>query len=231
MSEKTNLGIICTLNDPKVRTVLTNLYESAKKDKFKFIRVGLSLALNKILKKNPTVADQAEIFKDVYIPISPDQGKLAYLTARSINAHHIVEFGTSFGISTIYLASAVRDNGGGLVIGSEIEPSKVKIAEANILNAGLQDYAEVREGDAQETLYNPGGTIDMVLMDGWKDLYLPIIKMLTPHLRKGAVVLADNVINIKKALAPYVAHMQNIDNGFVSVTLTVGHGMEYSVRL
>ncbi len=231
MLEKTDPDTTCSLNEPIIQSILTKLHKEAKKDKIKFLRVGLSMLSDKILKKKPTVTDEAKRFRDVYIPISPDQGRFAYITARSIEAQRIVEFGTSFGISTIYLAAAVRDNGGELVIGSEIEPSKVEIANANIESAGLQNYVNIRKGDAQETLRDPGGTVDMVLLDGWKNLYLPIIKMLTPHLRKGAVVLADNVLNLKKALGPYVAHMQDSHNGFFSVTLPIGHGMEYSVKL
>ena len=90
--------------------------------------------------------------KECYIPVSREQGELLYLTARAIEARHVVEFGTSFGISTVYLAAGVRDNGGGLVIGSEIEPSKQRQAEANLAEADLKEFAEVRLGDALETL-------------------------------------------------------------------------------
>ena len=165
------------------------------------------------------------------MPVSPKQGRLLYLVARSLRAQRIVEFGTSFGISTTYLAAAVRDNGGGVVVGSELEPGKVATARRNLEEAGLSTFVDIREGDAQETLKDPGGTVDMVLLDGFKQLYLSILKMLTPALRQGAVVLADNIFTFRWALAPYVAYVQDPINGFLSVTLFLGDGMEYTVRL
>jgi predicted O-methyltransferase YrrM len=114
-----------------------------------------------------------------------------------------------------------------------MEPGKVRAARANIEKAGLTQFAEVREGDAMKTLATLEGPIDFLLLDGWKDIYLPMIKMLGPRLRPGAVVLADNIYTFKKALRPYVEYMQDRANGFDSVTLPigVGHGMEYSVRV
>jgi predicted O-methyltransferase YrrM len=168
--------------------------------------------------------------KDVYVAITPEQGLFAYLVARSIRARRIVEFGTSFGVSTIYLAAAIRDTGGELVIGSEIEETKAAKALEHLEEAGLSEYVDIRIGDAQQTLANPGGAVDMVLMDGWKNLYLPIIKILAPHLRPGAVVLSDNINTFKRTLAPYVAYMRDLTNGFQSVTLPLGEGLLYSVR-
>ncbi len=69
----------------------------------------------------------------------------------------------------------------------------------------------------------------MVLIDGWKDLYLPILHLLTPKLRPGAVVLADNIFTFKETLRPYVEYMQSGRNGFVSTTLKIADGFEYSV--
>ena len=221
----------CSLNDPKVRQVLDRLHAAARHQKLRLARMALSMGTDMVLGRKLSVAQEAERMKDLYIPLSAKQGTFAYLVARSLAARRIVEFGTSFGISTIYLAAAVRDNGGELVIGSEIEPHKIIKARAHIEEAGLSDYVEIREGDAQETLRDPGGTVDMALLDGWKDLYLPIIKMLTPHLRPGAVVLGDNIKTFRWALAPYVAYMRDTANGFHSVTLPLADGTEYSVRL
>jgi predicted O-methyltransferase YrrM len=97
--------------------------------------------------------------------------------------------------------------------------------------AGLADHAEVRLGDARETLRDLPEPIDLVLLDGWKDLYLPILKLVTPRLRPGAVVLADNIFTFRKALRPYVEWVQSGRNGFVSTTLHVSDGFEYSVHI
>ncbi len=221
----------CSLDDPQVADVLERLHAAAKGQWLEFVVPGLGMVFDWLLGREATVAEEAERMKKLYIPLSPEQGRLAYLVARSLGARRIVEFGTSLGISTIYLAAAVRDNGGGLVIGSEIHPEKIVRARAHIAEAGLADYVEVREGDAQETLADPGGTVDMALLDGWKHLYLPIIKMLTPHLRPGAVVLGDNINTFKKTLTPYVEHVSDTANGFQSVTLSVADGTAYSVKL
>jgi predicted O-methyltransferase YrrM len=161
------------------------------------------------------LSHEVERLRNLYVPVSRKQGELLYLIARSLRAIRIVEFGTSFGISTTYLAAAVRDNGGGLVIGSELEPGKVVTARRNLEEAGLSKFVEIREGDAQETLRDVGGPVDMVLLDGFKSLYLPILKMLA-HLRRGAVVIGDNIF--VRQLSPCVACVQN-PNGFFSVTL------------
>ena len=146
-----------------------------------------------------------------------------------MNAKTIVEFGTSFGISTIYLAAAARANSG-RVVGTELEPRKVKVARENVAQAGLAQFVDIREGDAMKTLATFDQTIDLLLLDGWKDIYLPMIKMLAPKMRAGSVVIADNIFTFKTALRPYVGYMQDRENGFESVTLPLGHGMEYSVR-
>jgi predicted O-methyltransferase YrrM len=222
-----------TLTDPKVTAVLDRLHEEAKNDE---IRAGFKLlpyTVRKLLQRKPSLAEQYHRMANLSIPLSREQGVYAHLVARSIKAKRIVEFGTSFGVSAIYLAAAVRDNGGGLVIGSEFIASKAERARANIEEAGLTDVVEVRVGDAMETLADPGGEIDLLLIDGSKDLYLPILKMLAPHLRVGGVVLADNVLSpfIKKTLASYVAYMQDSRNGFLSVTVPFTSGFEHSIKL
>jgi predicted O-methyltransferase YrrM len=217
------------LDDPRVANTLQKLHARARGDAWIFLRALPAAATAKITGKNLFTALEPH-FKNAYIPVDPNQGKLLYITARAIEAKTIVEFGTSFAISTIYLAAAARASGG-RVIGTEMEPTKVKAARANVAEAGLAQFVDIREGDAMKTLATLEHEIDFLLLDGWKDIYLPMIKMLSPKMRAGAVVLADNIFTFKKTLRPYVAHMQDRTNGFESVTLPIGHGMEYSVRL
>ena len=165
------------------------------------------------------------------MPISRAQGEFLYVVARTIGAQRAVEFGTSFGISTIYLASAIRDNGGDSVIGTELEPSKHRQAEANVKAARLEDVTDIRLGDALQTLREVPEPLDLVLIDGWKELYLPVLDLLKPRLRPGAVVLADNIFTFRKTLRPYVEHMQSGEHGFESTTLPFSSGFEYSVYL
>jgi len=123
--------------------------------------------------------------------------------------------------------------GHGLVtvgIGTEIEPSKCSRATANLKEAGLEQWAEVRLGDALETLREVPEPVDLVFLDGWKDLYLPVLELVKPRLRPGAVVIADNIFTFRKALRPYVEYMQSGNHGFESTTLKIADGFEFSVH-
>jgi predicted O-methyltransferase YrrM len=132
--------------------------------------------------------------KDVHLAVSRETATFLYMLGRSCKARSIVEFGTSFAVSTLHLAAAVKDNGGGgKVIGTEFEPSKVARARATIAEAGLADFVEIREGDALQTLARDlPDSIDLVLLDGAKTLYPPVLALLQPRLRPGALVVADN---------------------------------------
>ena len=95
--------------------------------------------------------DYAELYgrmKNLPLAVSRETGALLYMLARSSGARTIVEFGTSFGISTLHLAAALRDNGGGRLITSEFEPSKAARARDNLTAGGVIDLVEIREGDA-----------------------------------------------------------------------------------
>jgi predicted O-methyltransferase YrrM len=131
--------------------------------------------------------------KDLWLPVSRETGALLYMLARSSGARTIVEFGTSFGISTLHLAAALRDNGGGRLITSEFEPSKVARAREHITEGGLIDLVEIREGDALKTLsVDLPETIDVLLLDGAKALYPEILSLVESRLRQGAFIVADN---------------------------------------
>lgn len=217
-----------SLHRAEVRAVLERLHSDARYDKLRFLTKVPAVLGGLMRGRSINEIVSGGIMSDVYIPVSREQGRLLYLVARTLGARRIVEFGTSFGISTIYLAAAVKDNGGGLVIGSELEPTKHRVATANLAEAGLGAFADVRLGDALETLRDVPEPVDMVLLDGWKDLYLPVLGILAPKLRRGAVVMADNIHLFRKTLAPYVEHMQSGKNGFHSVTLSIADGFEYS---
>jgi predicted O-methyltransferase YrrM len=131
--------------------------------------------------------------KDAYLAVSRETARLIYMLARSTGARSVVEFGTSFGLSTLHLAAGVRDNGGGRVITSEFEPSKAERARANFAAGGLADLIELREGDAVQTLARDlPDQVDLVLLDGAKGLYPAVLALLEEHLRPGALIVADN---------------------------------------
>jgi len=223
------LTAINSLHDPRVANILDQLHEAAKGDRWRMPLKIPRLAFAMLRGKKMWDAITPEMMADVFIPVSRDQGVMLNLLAKLINAQRIVEFGTSFGISTIYLAAAVRDNGGGTVIGTELEPTKHATASRNLDEAGLSDCVDIRLGDAMETLRDIDGPVDMVLLDGWKDLYIPVLELITPKLRPGAVVMADNIFTFKRSLRPYVDYVQNGKNQFESTTLELGEGLEFSI--
>jgi predicted O-methyltransferase YrrM len=167
-------------------------------------------------------------YAENFLNVSQEFGRFLYQCARAVNARRIVEFGTSMGVSTLHLAAALRDMGGGQLIGTELEASKVIRARANVQAAGLTDLVEIREGDALETLKNVGGTVDLVLLDGAFSLYLPVLKLLEPHLRNGAVILAENAF---ESAGGYLAYVRDPANGYLSQPLPIneGRGNEFTV--
>lgn len=217
------------LFDARVQAVLDHLHREARGDKWKFVRRMPMLFWAAASKRLADPDFEHRFFHDVYIPVSRRQGELMYLLARAIRARRVVEFGSSFGLSTIYLAAAVRDNGAGEAIGSELEPAKHSRAMGNIEQAGLGSFARILFGDAMQTFRDIEAPVDLVLLDGWKNLYLPVLQLLTPKLRPGAIVLADNIFTFRKSLRPFVEYMQGGRNGFVSTTLHISDGFEFSV--
>ena len=93
----------------------------------------------------------------------------------------------------------------------------------------MSDYVEIRKGDAMQTLQDIPEPIDLVFLDGWKELYLPVLKLLIPRLNNNAVVLADNIYSFKKALFPCKNFVQSPSNNFISITTPFKSGIEYSV--
>jgi len=167
-----------------------------------------------------------ERLKDFPLPVSRETGVLLYMLARSSGARTIVEFGTSFGISTLHLAAALRDNGGGRLITSEFEPSKVARARSNLADGGLGDLVEIREGDALQTLStNLPDTIDLLLLDGAKALYADILNLLESRLKPGTLIIADNADDSPE----YLAHVRSTANGYVSTPF--GEDVELSMRI
>ncbi|MEH6584825.1 MAG: hypothetical protein V7754_23085, partial [Halioglobus sp.] len=105
-----------------VRVKLDELHAAAKGDRWRFIGMAPKLLLGLARGKPLMEMISSDAMSECFIPISPEQGEFLYVTARAQGAKNIVEFGTSFGISTIYLAAALKDNGVGQVIGTELEP-------------------------------------------------------------------------------------------------------------
>jgi predicted O-methyltransferase YrrM len=177
--------------------------------------------------------------RDKLVALDADKGNLAYVLCRALDARIAVEVGTSFGVSTIYLAAALRDNAAAdvgsaaeprRVIGTEIEITKVAAARTNLAEAGLEDFATVLEGDALVTLAVISGPIDFLLIDTWIPLALPALKLLAPRLRRGAVVMCDNVKQFAKDYRDYTDFIRNPANGFRSMLWPKLGGIELSIK-
>ncbi|MFL9924088.1 class I SAM-dependent methyltransferase [Herbaspirillum lusitanum] len=163
-----------------------------------------------------------------FLNVTPEYGRFLYQIARARKATRIVEFGTSMGISTIYLAAALRDMGGGHLIGTELEAGKAARARANLEAAGLADLVEIREGDARETLADVGGEVDLVLLDGAFSLYLPVLKLLESRLKTGSPILAENAFDQDNI---YLAYVRDPANGYLSqaIPISEGRGNEFTI--
>jgi predicted O-methyltransferase YrrM len=212
MEVLSNIAMKSSLNDAQVTEVLDALYaDAAKSDALRRNTVRGAEAAGK------TEADFYKAARKSYMAVGRDFGNLLYNLARSAKAKTIVEFGTSFGISTIFLASAIRDNGSGKVITTEFEPEKAEQAKRNLVAAGLEQWVEFRVGDALETLSDPPREIDMIFLDGAKSLYFGVLKLLEPQLRSGGIVASDNTDH--DGMAAFLNYIRDSCNGYTSAAI------------
>lgn len=179
-------------------------------------------------RRNPGQRDP-HLYADYGFSIYPEQGDLIYLLCRALGAKRVAEFATSLGFSTLYFAAAIRDNGGGIVVGAELVPQKVEAARRNLADAGLADLVEIRQGDARQTLRDLGGPVDFVLIDGWPgdtpSLSLQVMRIVAPQVRLGGLVMNDN------AEPDYLDYVRDPVNGFRSLSLPLKGGTELSVKV
>lgn len=174
-------------------------------------------------------SERYELYGDAPLAIIREVGELIYALAVRAKARRIVEFGTSLGVSTVYLAAAVRELGGGLVVTSECRVSKATLAERNLADADLGDLVELRVGDALQTLKDFAEPVDLLFLDGRNDLYLSVLALVEPHLAPGALVAADLSAE-DPALIPYLEHVRDPRNGYTSICAPLDDGLELSTR-
>jgi predicted O-methyltransferase YrrM len=175
-------------------------------------------------------ADLGDLLGRAFMPVDRPSGRFLYDLVRMQGSRTVVEFGMSFGISTIHLAAAVRDNGSGRLITTELDAGKVRRGSEHLAEAGLLDVVEIRHGDALETLSDLPGPIDLLFLDGWKVLYLPVLQLLEPKLRPGAAVVADDLVLFPDELASYLEYVRDPAHGYTSVEVPIGDHFELSVR-
>lgn len=209
-----------SLTNPRVQNLLKDLHAEADR-----IDPPILAATEG---KDPR--ERLAMLDGAFIPVDQDAGRFLYALVRGAARGTVVEFGTSFGISTIYLAAAARDGGAGPIITTELHAGKAETARRNFERAGMLDLIDLRVGDALETLKTVTPNVSVVFLDGWKNLYLPVLQLLEPVLRPGALIVADDLNLFPDVLKPYLAYVREPANGYVSVTIPIGDAMELSVR-
>ncbi|HTJ72173.1 MAG TPA: class I SAM-dependent methyltransferase [Actinospica sp.] len=219
---------VSTLNDPRVASALERMFADAARDDENWNR-ALGDQSTAFDFSTATAQQRADTAADIYMPVSVDGGRLLYSLIRAARPTTVVEFGMSFGISTLHLAAAVRDNGVGRVVTTEMSASKAAAARRTFAETGLDDVITVLEGDALETLpAHVADGVGFVLLDGWKDLYLPVLRLLEPHLAPGTLVIGDDAE--MKSVQPYLDYVREPVNGYTSVLFPIEDGMEISCR-
>lgn len=213
------------LDDSTVQAVLAEIFEASREDAEVIQRAQSVVAR---WEAKPSYEQMSDLCRDAALPVRPEVGRLLYMLVRTLPASNIVEFGTSFGASLIYLAAAVRDNGFGSVIGTEMSEYKIERALHHLGRTGLSEGVRILHGDARTSLATVPGPIDLVLLDGWKDLYLEVLEVLEPKLRARSVVVADNLSMLPQS---YLDRVRDPAHGYVSVSLPLGDGIELSMRL
>ncbi len=224
-----------SLTTGPVADVLSRLYQEAEVADRPMMEAYMAAGGTPEAMIAQVIADEATDLRGLYrahadhfLSVSREFGRFLYLCARVRQAKRIVEFGTSMGISAIHLAAALRDMGGGRLIGTELEPGKAARARANLAAAGLAELVEIREGDALETLADIDGEIDLVLMDGAFTLYLPVLNLLEPRLSAGALIIGENAFD---EAGGYLAYVRDPANGYLSLPVPIdeGRGAEFTV--
>jgi predicted O-methyltransferase YrrM len=219
-----------SLAKPAVADQLARLFAAADEgDDAKLAQIAASHG--DIHRSAASASERAEVFGSVYIPVSPETGRLMYSLIRASKPQTVVEFGTSFGIATLHLAAAVADNGTGRVITAELNRAKAEQTRQHLTQAGLADVVDIVIGDALQTLADLPGPVGFVLLDGWKELYLDMLRVLEPKLSPGALVVADDTDAFASVLAGYLDYVRTAANGYVSTAFPMGDGVEVSCRV
>jgi len=221
---------LSVIRDPELDRLLADLHARSDAQ----VAAMRSYEAERTQNAHPPAEEEVRAFRsDKLVALDRDKAEFCYQLCRANNARRIVEAGTSYGVSTLYLAAAVRDNvqatgGSGVVIGTEYEPNKARAARAHFEQAALNGFIDLREGDLRNTLRQISGPVDFMLVDIWIPMARPALELVTPHLRPGAIVVCDNTEQYRNEYADYFAFLET--SGFRTMTLPFDGGLELSVR-
>jgi predicted O-methyltransferase YrrM len=223
------------LNDPRLEALLDRLHAQSTGQNEAVLSYFMTRAREGTLDWSGFDADMHRFMSDKFIALDREKAELCYQLCRALRAKRVVEAGTSFGVSTLYLAAAVRNNvhcdgGAGRVIGTEHEPQKARVARAHFAEAGLSSWIELREGDLRQTLQDAGGPVDFMLIDIWTPMARPALELVAPALRPGAIVVCDNTTQFRDAYREYFGFVNDPKNGLRTVTLPFEGGLELTVH-
>lgn len=165
------------------------------------------------------------------LDVGPAVGRFLNQLVRLADAKIVVEIGASSGYSSLWLAEALRSTGGRLF---SIEPDQQKQSEqqANLVEAGLVDYVQQVPGQASSVIGSLPAPFDLVLIDHWKDLYISDFDLVWPRMRRGGLVVADNIVKpeaTRGLMRAYIEHVTTLAGGN-SITVNIGNGVELTCR-
>src|ERR1041384_156482 len=223
------------LLDSRIETLLDRLYRLSSAQEEEMMSYFSARAAAGDIDWNAFDDRANQFLSDKLVALDREKAEFCYQVCRSLRAKRVVEAGTSFGVSTLFLAAAVRDNlladgGEGIVIGTEFEREEVKAARASFAEAGVTDLIDLREGDLRETLADVRAPIDFMLIDIWTPMARPALELIAPSLRAGAVIISDNTAQFRDAYRDYFAFVNDPANGLTTITLPFEGGLEFTVR-
>ncbi len=179
-------------------------------------------------------------WRDKFVALDRDKAELCYSLCRLAGAATIIEAGTSFGVSTLYLAAAIRDtaaseaaaggSGPRRVVTCDNEPAKVAVARTHFERAGLATFVEIRLGDIRDSLRDLHEPVDVLLLDIWAPIAGDVLALVAPHLRVGGLVVADNTRARRDLYGGLFEILDDPLHGFTTQTLPFDGGLEVAVK-